>query len=104
MKQMSHDKPHHNDSDTSFRARENELSAGAASSSQSNGGNSTNGAELVILEEGGRLSAAQRRTSQDLLRLYKSLCGGQPGQYWPQALLDTSGGFTRPAFPTTEKG
>jgi hypothetical protein len=106
MKQMSHDKPHHNDTDTSFRARDHELgtATGTGPSPSSGVNGNGNGAELVVIEDGGRLSPAQRRTAQDLLRLYRSLCGGQPGQYWPQALLDTSGGFTRPPFPTQERG
>jgi hypothetical protein len=46
-----------------------------------------------------RLSADQHRTARALNRLYRSLCGGQPGQYWPQALLDSAGRFNRPLFP-----
>jgi hypothetical protein len=55
--------------------------------------------EFVVIDEDTRLSADQRRTAHELLRLFHSLCGGQPGQYWPQALLDTAGHFNRPAFP-----
>lgn len=47
-----------------------------------------------------RLSADQRRTGRDLRRLFHSLCGGIPGQYWPQALLDSAGKFNRPSFPS----
>jgi hypothetical protein len=57
------------------------------------------GTELVIVDDGVRLSPDQRRVAQELLRLYQSLCGNQPGQYWPQALLDSAGKFNRPAFP-----
>lgn len=46
-----------------------------------------------------RLSADQRRTAHAVRRLYYSLCGRQPGQYWPQALLDSAGNFNRPKFP-----
>lgn len=45
------------------------------------------------------LSADQTRTAHSLRRLFQSLCGGQPGQYWPQALLDSAGRFSRPTFP-----
>jgi len=55
--------------------------------------------EYIAIDEGTRLSAAQHRTANELQRLYQSLCGGQPGQYWPQALLDTAGRFNRPTFP-----
>ncbi len=47
-----------------------------------------------------RLSAEQRRVAAGLLRLYQSLCGSVPGQYWPQALLDSAGHFNRPPFPS----
>ena len=50
------------------------------------------------------LSADQIRTAQTLHRLFQSLCGGQPGQYWPQALLDSAGRFSRPGFPGTDHG
>ena len=46
-----------------------------------------------------RLSAAQHRIAHGLHRLYQSLCGGRPGQYWPQQLLDSGGGFNRLPFP-----
>lgn len=62
------------------------------------------GDELVVISEGQHLSADQRRTARGLHRLYQSLCGGKPGQYWPQALLDTAGSFNRPAFPFPDRG
>jgi hypothetical protein len=46
-----------------------------------------------------RLTEDQRRTAHGLRRLYRSLCGSQPGQYWPQALLDAASPFNRPVFP-----
>ncbi len=61
------------------------------------------GDELVVIDEGTRLSAAQHRTAHGLHRLFQSLCGGQPGQYWPQALLDAAGRFNRPAFPFPQR-
>jgi hypothetical protein len=60
--------------------------------------------EFVIIGDNGALSVDQRRTAGQLLRLYQSLCGGQPGQYWPQALLDTAGRFNRPPFPGRDQG
>ena len=50
------------------------------------------------------LSADQRKAGQALHRLFQSLCGGQPGQYWPQALLDSAGGLSRPSFPVRNYG
>ncbi len=49
------------------------------------------------------LSADQVRTARSLHRLFQSLCGGQPGQYWPQALLDSAGGLSRPTFPARDQ-
>src|SRR4051794_2002885 len=57
------------------------------------------GGEFVIIEDAVRLSPDQRRVSHELSRLYQSLCGNQPGQYWPQALLDSAGKFNRAVFP-----
>jgi hypothetical protein len=51
-----------------------------------------------------RLSADQVKTARALHRLFQSLCGGQPGQYWPQALLDSAGRFNRPIFPSRDNG
>ena len=51
-----------------------------------------------------RLSADQVKTARALHRLFQSLCGGQPGQYWPQALLDSAGRFNRPVFPARHNG
>ena len=51
-----------------------------------------------------RLSADQVKTARALHRLFQSLCGGQPGQYWPQALLDSAGRFNRPVFPAHHNG
>jgi hypothetical protein len=51
-----------------------------------------------------RLSAEQLQTAHALRILYQSLCGGQPGQYWPQALLDSAGSFNRPLFPGPRNG
>jgi hypothetical protein len=55
--------------------------------------------EFIVVQDGTRLSSDQRRVAGELLRLYHSLCGGQPGQPWPQALLDSSGKFNRAVFP-----
>jgi hypothetical protein len=54
---------------------------------------------VVIDDHTPRLSDAQRRTAHELLLLYQSLAGEQPGRYAPQALLDTAGGLSRPTFP-----
>ena len=54
---------------------------------------------VVEVIDGTRLSAFQRQRAHELLRLYQSLCGGVPGQYAPQSLLDTANTFNRPAFP-----
>ena len=51
-----------------------------------------------------RLSADQVKTARALHHLFQSLCGGQPGQYWPQALLDSAGRFNRPVFPARHNG
>jgi hypothetical protein len=61
------------------------------------------GVDLVAVDDGPRLSAIQHRTAHELHRLFQSLCGGQPGQYWPQALLDTAGRFNRPVFPFPQR-
>ena len=53
----------------------------------------------IVLVDVTRLSAEQRTTLHALARLYRSLCGAHPGQYWPQALLDSAGKFNRPPFP-----
>ena len=58
-----------------------------------------NGGGLVVIADDTRLSVDQRETARELLRLYESLCGAQPGQYWPQALLETAGSLSRPLFP-----
>ena len=50
------------------------------------------------------LSAAQVHTARSLHHLFQSLCGGKPGQYWPQALLDSAGGLSRPSFPVGDRG
>jgi hypothetical protein len=50
------------------------------------------------------LSGAQVHTARALRHLYQSLCGGTPGQYWPQALLDSAGGLSRPSFPVGDRG
>jgi hypothetical protein len=50
------------------------------------------------------LSADQVKTARSLHRLFQSLCGGQPGQYWPQVLLDSAGGLSRPTFPVRDHG
>lgn len=55
--------------------------------------------EVVVVENAPRLSADQHRTAQQLLSLYQSLAGDQPGRYAPQSQLDTAGRFSRPAFP-----
>jgi hypothetical protein len=55
--------------------------------------------ELVVISNGTRLSQDQQRVSGDLLALYESLAGAEPGQYWPQALLDSAGHSNRPNFP-----
>jgi len=55
--------------------------------------------EIAIIDDSVRLSQDQRRVAHELSRLYQSLSGNQPGQYWPQALLDSAGKFNRPAFP-----
>ena len=60
--------------------------------------------DVVVIDDGTHLSSDQRRTAHELRRLYQSLCGTQPGQYWPQALLDTAGRFNRPAFPDRPHG
>jgi hypothetical protein len=60
-----------------------------------------NEGEIIFVDAGTRLSPQQCRLANDLRRLYQSLGGGHPGQYWPQALLDTAGGFRRLAFPDT---
>ena len=54
--------------------------------------------ELLLVDED-RLSGEQRRVAAGLRRLYHSLCGAIPGQYWPQGLLDSAGKFNRPPFP-----
>lgn len=59
--------------------------------------------EIVVVNQGTLLTADQKHTSQQLRQLYQSLCGNQPGQYWPQALLDTAGRFNRPNFPGQEQ-
>jgi hypothetical protein len=61
------------------------------------------GPELLFAEDAS-LSPAQNRTTQQMLRLYGSLCGQRPGEYWPQALLDTAGTFNRPPFPRQNGG
>jgi len=58
--------------------------------------------EFFVVEDG--LSSEQHRIASDLQRLYTSLCGGVPGQVWPQALLETAGNFNRPVFPHRERG
>jgi hypothetical protein len=57
------------------------------------------GLEVVVVDDGAHLSAQQRRSAHELFRLYQSLCGGQPGRYAPQSLLDTADRLGRPAFP-----
>jgi hypothetical protein len=64
---------------------------------------STDGTELLIVEDT-TLTPAQRSTTQQLMRLYESLCGPRPGEYWPQALLDAAGTFNRPPFPRQNGG
>jgi hypothetical protein len=54
---------------------------------------------LVLVNGEVPLSAEQLRIADRLHRLYQSLCGAIPGEYWPQALLDSAGNFKRPEFP-----
>jgi hypothetical protein len=61
------------------------------------------GTELLIVEDT-TLTPAQNLTTNQLMRLYESLCGPRPGEYWPQALLDAAGTFNRPPFPSQNGG
>jgi len=57
--------------------------------------------EIIIT--GIPLSTAQQQTKHELLQLFYSLCGRQPGQYWPQALFETAGHLNRPSFPFSNR-
>ena len=63
----------------------------------------TDGTEILFVEDA-KLTTAQNRTTQQMLRLYGSLCGPRPGEYWPQTLLDSAGTFNRPPFPRQTGG
>jgi hypothetical protein len=66
-------------------------------------GETSDATELVFVENTS-LSPAQNQTMQQMQRLYASLCGPRPGEYWPQSLLDTAGTFNRPPFPRQTGG
>ena len=91
---MSTEKARHHHENESHVANTGGLSTASSARSVS---------EMVLIEEGTTLSSSQQQTSQELMRLYEKLCGGQPGLCWPQALLDSAGGFSRPPFPTRAK-
>ena len=66
---------------------------------QRSGSPGRDGVEVVVVDDSPRLSAQQRQTAHELMRLYQSLCGETPGQYAPQSLLDVADKFSRPTFP-----